>query len=171
MRKDDLPEEVGISGQGPELLWALKRTTAENPPFHQIGMHVARFFDRKVALVDRSMALGAETHLFFKRTAREDLFDLRLRVVVKRGFHAVSFQNGEPDLVQRVAKLLREDALLGFIAAEESPDVARADAKIRVELLARILGKVIRLLLLHLLVADEVLVQRADPIFLRRHEA
>src|ERR1700674_3467115 len=108
MRKDDLPEEVGISGQGPELLWALKRTTAENPPFHQIGMHVARFFDRKVTLVDRSMALGAETHLFFQRATREDLFDLRLRLVVERRLDAVSFENGEPDLAQRVAKLLRE---------------------------------------------------------------
>jgi hypothetical protein len=83
----------------------------------------------------------------------------------------VSLENGESDLAQGVAKLLREDALLGFIAAEESPDVARPDAKLRVELLARILGKVIRLPLLHLLVADEVLVQRADPIVLRRHEA
>ena len=83
----------------------------------------------------------------------------------------MSFQNGEPDLAQRVAKLLREGALVGFVAVEESLHVARADPKLLVELFAGILGKVIGLLLLHLLVADEVLVQRADPIFLRRHEA
>src|SRR5438105_4341875 len=57
MGHDDLPEKFCVSGQRPESLATREGTTAEHPPCPQIGMDVARLFDRKVALIGRSMAL------------------------------------------------------------------------------------------------------------------
>ena len=68
-------------------------------------MDVARLFDRKVALVDRAETFGAEAHLLVQRETREDLFDAARCLVVEGDVDAVTFDDGEADLMQRLAEL------------------------------------------------------------------
>ena len=62
----------------------------------------------------------------------------------------MTFENREADLVERFAEVARERG---------GAHVAGSNLKLFVEFLSRIFGQVILLPLLHLLVADEVLVQ------------
>ena len=124
-------------------------------------MHVARLFDRKVTLIHGAMALRAEAHLVVERKALEHLEHFVVRFVVERGVNAMTFEDCESDLAECVAELLREI---------RRAHVARADLKVVVELIvSHRFGKVIRLRLRHLLVADEVLIQRVNAIVLRGH--
>ena len=121
-------------------------------------MHVARLFDREVALVDGAVALRAEAHFLFEREAREDVVDAALRFVVERGIDAVAVENREADLAQRIAEVLHE---------RRRAHVARADDEVVVELLVlRRLREVIALLLGDAFVAAEVLVAGADAVVL-----
>ena len=51
----------------------IKCSPTEHPPLDEVGMHVARLFDREVALIDRAEAFRAEAHFFFEREARDIL--------------------------------------------------------------------------------------------------
>src|SRR5437016_11177026 len=88
-------------------------------------MHVARLFDRKIALIDGAESLRAITHLFRERQSLEHLGDFEKRFVVKADIDAVAREDRESDLMQRIAELLREI----WIA-----HVARAHDKFIVEL-------------------------------------
>ena len=108
---------------------------AEDPSLDEIGMHVARLFDREVALIDRAEALGAEAHLLVEREAREELGHALVRLVVERDVDAVTVEDGEADLTQRLAELCGEGAFPAFIAVQEAADVAGADLELVIELL------------------------------------
>ena len=118
-------------------------------------MHVAGLFDRKIALVDGAVALGAEAHFFFEREAREDVVDAPLGFVVERGIDAVAVEDGEADLAQRVAEVARERGRAHVAGADDEGVVER--------LLGR-LGELIGLPLLHAFVADVVLVRGHESV-------
>src|SRR5439155_424587 len=81
-------------------------------------------------------------------------------LIVEMRIAAMTIQNGEADLAQRVAEVLDKRG---------AAHVAGPNLKLLVELLLRVLRQVILLALLHLLVADEVLIPRVDPVVLRLH--
>src|SRR5712691_7978079 len=157
---DDAPEEWLVFGEWPEGVIA-ERPPAEHPSLHEIGVHVARLFDRKVTLVDRAVALRAEAHLVFHRAAREHLLDSFLRFVVERGINTMSGENREADLAQRIAQVLCKSRLA---------HIASSNLELLVELFFRVLSKVIGLALLHLVVADEVLIRGADAVVSSGHD-
>src|SRR5258708_5212972 len=133
-------------------------------------MHVARLFDREVALIDGAEALGTEAHLLFERQRAEELFDPALRLGIKIRIDTVPFDDGEADLVQRVAELHGEGALVAGVTMEKAADVDGADLEIVVELiLIQPFGELVGLVLLDLVVTDEVLVGGADSFFLAGH--
>ena len=172
MRADELPEEwLGI-GARPVVLPAeggiavqVEGAAAEDPAFHQIRVDAAGLLDGKVSLVDRAVAPGAEAQLVGQGRAGEELLRPRLGLAVERGVDAVALENGEADGAQRAAQVGREGLPVGLASVQEPADVAGADARFLVErfLVARF-GKVVLLLLLHLVVADEGLVGGLDAL-------
>ena len=111
--------------------------------------------NRKVALIHGAETLRAEAHLVLEREAAEHLEHLRLRLVVQRGIDAVTLEDGEADLAQRVAEVAREGG---------RAHVAGADDERIVECFLRRLGEVIRLPFFHAFVADVVLVRGHESV-------
>src|SRR5205085_9687290 len=167
---DDPPKELSLLLYRPERVWIFKCAAAEHPTFDEVGMHVARFLDREVALIHRAEALGAEAHLFVQCEAREDFVDPPLRLGIKTRIDVVTDQDGEADFVQRIAQLRGNGALIRVSSMEESTDVHRPNLELVIELIAvQSLGELVVLALLDLVVADEILVRGPDSVFFRLH--
>src|SRR5882762_6538478 len=125
MRRKNSASELGS-----ERLRIFEGAAAKHPALHQIGMHVAGLFDREVALIDGAETLGAEAHLFVERERAEDLFDSLFGLGVKIRIDAVADEDGEADLVQRIAEVLGEGGLVVGIAVEKPADVDRANLEL-----------------------------------------
>ena len=129
-------------------------------------MDPARLLDGEVALVDRAVPPGPEAHLLFRGRPPEEVDDLVVGPVVEARVDAVAFEDGEADVAQRLAQLGHEGAPVGLAAAEEAAEVASPDRVLLVEGLRAIrrLGEMVGLPLLHLVVADELLVGGGDAL-------
>src|SRR5215468_1694101 len=81
------------------------------------------------------------------------------------------FEDGEADLPQSLSQLVRKGSSIALIAAKEATDVDRIDAVRLVEGLTVIrFRQPVLLPLVNLIVANEVLVFRVDPLdFAVRH--
>ena len=155
-----LPAESGIAVQ-------IEGAAAEDPTLDQIGMDAARLLDGKVSLVDRAMPLGAEAELVVQAGAGEEPLGPMPSLAVERAVDAVALEDGEADRAERPAQLARKVLLVGFVSVQEPADVAGLDARLFVErFLMAPFGKVVLLLLVHLVVADEGLVGGLDPLVL-----
>ncbi len=95
------------------------------------------------------------------------LDDRAFGVVEQRGINAVVDQDGETNLFHGLAELVGEGLLPCLVAAPPIRHVADADLEVLVELLALGgLGQPVALVLVDLLVAPELLVERLDALFL-----
>ena len=113
------------------------------------------------------MPPGAEAELVGKAGAGEELLGPLLGLAVERGADAVALEDGEADRAERPAQLAREVLLVLFVSVQEPADVAGLDARLVVErFLMPAFGQVVFLLLVHLVVADEVLVGGLDALAL-----
>jgi hypothetical protein len=173
VRADQGVEERLLLRHRPEVgdVRRVKSPAAEHPALDEVGVHVAGLFDRKVALIHRAVALGAEAHLLVETAAREDLLDALLRFVVERRVDAMSFEDGEADLAQRVTELRGKGAFLVLVAVQVAADVARTDPEFIVELrgVDFAFGQLVGLPFLDLVVADEVLIGGVDAVFVAIH--
>src|SRR3954453_23128955 len=166
----DPAKKLGVILRRPEGVWIFERAAAEHPTFDEVGMHVARLFNREVALIDGAETLGAEAHFLFERERREDALDPPLGLGIKIRIDVMTDEDRESDFVQRVAELRCKFALFGVVAVETSSDVDRPNLELLVELLGiKSLSQLIVLPLFDLVVADEILVGGPDSVFFRLH--
>src|SRR5262249_29874400 len=133
--------------------------------------NVARFFDRKVALVHRTVAPRPELELPLERWTGENL-DYPLRGLgVEPRIDAVALENGKPDFLETLAQLLGEIPSVASRPMQKAADVHRPDLVRLVEGFAVLrFGKAILLPLVHLIEADEILILCIDTLdFAVRH--
>src|SRR6185503_5806026 len=97
------------------------------------GMDVARLLDREVALVDRAVARGREADLLGERVPSEEPLDRALDALVECRFDAVADEDGEADVLERLAELARAGLSPCLTSAEELPEIDRADPVLLVE--------------------------------------
>ena len=170
-------EEGLVRGLRPErgkvhrLFSEVEGPATEHPSFHKVGVDVAGFLDREVALVHGSETLGAEAHLLGQSQAREHRGDALLRLVVPGCVDAVAFEDREADAVKRLPQLLRELPSIIRVPVQEAADVTGRELVLVVERLVRTLRQVIGLRLRHLVVPDVLLIRRDDAVILLRSHA
>src|SRR5688572_20828574 len=125
-------------------------------------MDVARLLQWEISLADRSEPRGAEALLLLERRRREQVEHVVVDLVVQSGIDAVAGQDGEADLVERLAERLGETGLVLSVATQERREVEDRDLIFVVERVAFVLGQPIGVRLSHLIVLFEVAVEGVE---------
>src|SRR6476469_10964561 len=99
VRQHQAPEQLLLLGARPEVLRPgglaarlryVERAAAPDPTFDEVGVDLARLFEREIALRDRSEPFRTEAHLVRQWRRREQVEHAVVDLVVQRGSDAMS---------------------------------------------------------------------------------